>query len=409
MSTINQYSLGFFLAIALGAGCRLQPSSNTTNTVSADSVSAHVHNMHGRQDMQQQMHDMFAMPITLTSAQERLAGIHTFPVGTGQVVEIRRLTGTTVFDPTQITTYSPVFSGWITKLYVNNPGEYVRAHQPLFQVYSPDLAADEQTYLTAIQHRAPSDTLFLHALERRLLRRGLNRQQIEAFRQLITSGKSVHHLSIDTLTVYSTTSGYLTAKLKQEGDYVAQGQSVVQLTRTSTFWVQAQLSPEDISILPLVKDIRIELPAHPQQIFTGRIAFSNPAVQPQSMVYLLNIVISDPQVHIQPGELAYVELEIDTHKPYSSALQVPASAIMFETGQPLVWVQQKPHTYVRKKIDLGPIHQGWAAVWQGLKPGEQVVAQGAYLLNSQYELIYGSGVNMAGMQMSDMNMKGRSQ
>jgi Cu(I)/Ag(I) efflux system membrane fusion protein len=37
-----------------------------------------------------------------------------------------------------------------------------------------------------------------------------------------------------------------------------------------------------------------------------------------------------------------------------------------------------------------------------------VVSSGAYLLNSEYILRYGSGANLSGMQMSDMKMKGRS-
>ncbi|SFV32562.1 efflux RND transporter periplasmic adaptor subunit [Thermoflavifilum thermophilum] len=341
-----------------------------------------------------------AMPmIVLDARQEMLAGVHTTIARAGSLSHTFWLTGTTIFDPQRVETLSAWFSGWITRLLVNNPGQYVHSGQALYEIYSPDLLADEQTYLTVYrqwQRGMITDSSLLMSLRQRLLRWGLSPRQIEDLPSHVSTGK---------LTVYSRGAGYLTRKYVQEGDHVSEGQPVMQLNRTAILWVQAQLDPEQIDWLSHLKSLHIQLPAHPGHVFDGRIAFSNPVVQPGSQVYLVQIAFSAGSVPVQPGEMAEVELETD--QPIAGALRIPATAVVYASGQPVVWVETKPHTYMMRHVRLGAVNTREAIVVSGLKPGERVVDQGSYLLHSQYSLTYGAGVNMSGMQMSDMKMEGK--
>ncbi|MBX6379119.1 MAG: efflux RND transporter periplasmic adaptor subunit [Thermoflavifilum aggregans] len=387
-------------------GLRSSDSSGTMPSGAGDTNSAPKASPMGMDAMQM---------IVLDPHQEMLAGIHTTPARPGRLSHTLWLTGTTLFDPQQVETLSAWFRGWITRLYVTNPGQYVRSGQPLYEIYSPDLLADEQTYLTVYRqwrNREITDSNLLGSLRQRLMRWGLRPDQIEALPSRASTGR---------LLVYSRGTGYLTQKYVQEGSYVNEGSPVMQLTRTATFWVQAQLDPEQISWLPHLKSIRIQLPAHPGHIFTGRIAFSNPVIQTGAQVYLLQIAFSAAPVRVQAGEMAYVQLELDpisasypanlqtAAQSVSGPVQIPASALVYAFDKPVVWVHTKPHTYVMRKVQLGVVDAHKASIVGGLRPGEQVVDQGSYLLYSQYVLTYGSGVNMSGMQMSDMKMGGKSQ
>jgi len=242
-----------------------------------------------------------------------------------------------------------------------------------------------------------TDSSLLVSLRQRLLRWGLSPRQIEDLPSNASTGK---------LTVYSRGSGYLTRKYVQEGDHVNEGQPVMQLNRTATLWVQAQLDPALVDLLDHVKHLHIRLPAHPGHLFSGHIVFSNPVVQAGAQVYLVQIEFTTTPAQVQPGEMAEVELETD--RPVAGALRIPATAVVYASGQPVVWVQTKPHTYMMRRVRLGMVDAREAVVVGGLQPGDRVVDQGSYLLHSQYILTYGAGVNMSGMQMSDMKMGGRN-
>jgi Cu(I)/Ag(I) efflux system membrane fusion protein len=338
--------------------------------------------------------------IVLDAHQEMLAGVHTTMARTGSLSHTFWLTGTTIFDPQRVETLSAWFSGWITRLFVNNPGQYVRPGQALYEIYSPDLLADEQTYLTVYRqwHQGMiTDSSLLVSLRQRLLRWGLSPRQIEDLPSHASTGK---------LTVYSRGSGYLTRKYVQDGDHVNEGQPVMQLNRTATLWVQAQLDPALVDLLDHVKRLHIRLPAHPGHLFSGHIVFSNPVVQAGAQVYLLQIEFTTMPAQVQPGEMAEVELETD--RPVAGALRIPATAVVYASGQPVVWMQTKPHTYMMRRVRLGMVDAREAVIVGGLQPGDRVVDQGSYLLHSQYILTYGAGVNMSGMQMSDMKMGGKN-
>jgi Cu(I)/Ag(I) efflux system membrane fusion protein len=371
--------------------------------VSSDPVPAHPGDHHDVADV-----DAGSMPpssksdtmqmIVLNARQEMLAGVHTTLARAGSLSHTLWLTGSTTFDPERVETVSAWFSGWITRLYLNNPGDWVQVGQPLYEIYSPDLLADEQTYVTAYrqgQQGMAIDSSFLLSLRQRLLRWGLSPWQLASLPSQASTGR---------LTVYSHAAGYLTRKDVKEGDHVNEGQPVMQLNQIATLWVQAQLDPKRVALLAHVKRLHIRLPAHPGLLFPGRIVFSNPVIQAGSQVYFLHIVFSATPVRVQPGEMAVVELETD--QPVAGAVHIPATAVVYTSGQPVVWIQTNPHTYRMEHIQLGAVNAREAVVVSGLKPGDRVVDQGGYLLYSQYTLTYGAGVNMSGMQMSDMKMGG---
>lgn len=59
-------------------------------------------------------------------------------------------------------------------------------------------------------------------------------------------------------------------------------------------------------------------------------------------------------------------------------LAVPASAIVDDSGQPVVFVQTEGESFERRVVTLGTRDGDWVAVRSGLAAGERVVTLGAY-------------------------------
>lgn len=334
--------------------------------------------------------------------QQFLANIHTdtarmMPLS-GQLV----LTGTTLFNPEGTQTISAWVGGWIEKMYVRNPGEMVHQGQKLYELYSPELLSAEKDYLLALKQKevfqkASVDfTATIQALKQKLVRWGLSDEQI---RQLATQSKPSGKVSI-----YSKSSGYLTKKMKEEGDHVKEGNAVLRVVKNNTLWVQAQLYDTELPLLNADPEIWVELDAFPGKKLPGKIVFNNPVNKNDSRVHLLNIAITNPDDKIQPGMLAYVYLQTSKEQP---AVVIPESAVIYGEKNNYVWVAEPADQFKRRKVQLGTDNNSMIQILHGIKPGEKVVSSGAYLVNSEYILQYGTGVNLSGMQMSDMQMKGR--
>lgn len=339
--------------------------------------------------------------IMLQPREQLLADIHTDtarPVSlAGQVV----LTGTTIFDPRRQDIVSAWVSGWIEKMYVRNPGEKLSAGQKLYELYSPDLLSAEKDYLLALKQKdlfkqaSVNFSTTLDAMKQKLLRWGLTGTQIKQLSQDRPAEK---------VTIYSKTSGYVTQKIKEEGDHVNEGDAVLSLAGNKTIWVQAQLYDNELPLLKKNPQIWVELDGDPAQRLPGKVVFNNPANQSDSRVHLLNIAIANPDGKIQPGMLAYVFLQDSVDTP---VLAVPKSSVIYDEKKNYVWVALPNNHFQRHTVQLGADNDNAVQILKGIEPGDAVVSSGAYLINSEYILKYGSGVNMAGMTMSDMKMEGK--
>ena len=60
------------------------------------------------------------------------------------------------------------------------------------------------------------------------------------------------------------------------------------------------------------------------------------------------------------------------------ALAIPVSAIVYDKGLPLAFVQVRGETFARRELELGVRQDDFVQVRAGLSAGERVVTQGAY-------------------------------
>ncbi len=356
--------------------------------------------------------------ITLSERQQFLGNIHTDTASLAALSDQRVLTGTTLFDPRRTKVVSARVSGWIQQMYVRSPGEWVAAGQKLYALYSPALLSAEKDYLLALQQKkdtlnSPSSPRFrqelaaaLNAIKQKLFRWGLTESQVEEIQKKPPGG---------TVTVYSKTAGYLIGKVKEEGDHVDEGETILHLVENDTLWVRAQLYDNEWPVLQDLEDVKVEIKGFGKKL-SGKVVFNNPVNKGESRVHLLTIAIVNATGKLQPGMLAYVYLHTSEKQP---GVVIPKSAVVYGTKKNHVWVKQpgshstgssrQVSRFERRAVVLGESNQTSVRVLQGIKPGELVVSSGGYLVNSEYILRHGNGVNLSGMQRSDMRMKGKSQ
>ena len=319
--------------------------------------------------------------ITLTNQQKKLANIHTFKVASGKVGATATLTGEVVLDQNATESITARVPGRIEKLMVWSIGEKVRKGQPLYQIYSEELLAAQQEYLLSLQQEGINlggvNKDLSASSRQRLQLYGMTNGQIN---QLAKSGKANPRI-----TFYSPVSGNITELGFREGSYVTEGSVIFQVSDFGAVWVQAQLYPGETGLQFQKHNVQIVAEAFPKDTLAGQLVLSNPVMETTQQVNLATFKVDNRTGKLKPGMLAYVLVRQQSN----ASVMVPKSAIV-PGDMPMVWVENKEGAFEPRMVKTGSEDKDWIEILSGLKGGELVVAQGAYLLNSEYILKKGN-------------------
>ena len=218
------------------------------------------------------------------------------------------------------------------------------------------------------------------------------------------SEQQIQNINAETLkntatTFYSTASGYLTELTLQEGNYVAQGGSIVKLAGLSTLWVEAQVYATQLAQMHNAKDVLVDVPDIPGKKITGKISFENPELNTTARINLIRIPIPNPGNELKPGMAVYITVKTGDHH----VLALPSDAVLRDGKMAMVWLETKQNSFKSVMVETGIESGDMVEIKSGIHPKDVVVTSGAYLLQSEY--IFRKGANpMAGMDMGGIKM-----
>ncbi len=328
--------------------------------------------------------DMQGNFVTIDKHQQELAGIKT---DTARVINISfssSIIGTVTIDEEQVKTISSRAKGRIDKLFIKATGVYLKGGSPIYSIYSEQLQAEKKEYLSLLEKSKATSGIskltndFLSAAKNKLLLWGLTEKQIS---ELETKGKAS-----PLITFYSPDAGYVTEVNVTEGMYVEEGSSLLKITSLNQVWVEAQVYSNEISGITKNKNFQIFSESNPEVVYTGTLVYNNPEVESGKRIHLLKIRLNNSSGKLIPGTLVSVIPE----KLFANVLAVPKSSVLLEKMK-TVWVLTHENTFEQRMVETGVENIYWTEILSGLKEGEIVVIEGAYLLSSEFILKSGAG------------------
>ena len=81
---------------------------------------------------------------------------------------------------------------------------------------------------------------------------------------------------------FSTASGFITELPVMEGQFVAEGTTIVRLTGLSSLWAEAQVYATELSGIDLTGTALVQIPDLPGKEWTGKVEFANPEIAADS-------------------------------------------------------------------------------------------------------------------------------
>lgn len=314
-----------------------------------------------------------------------------------------RAVGSVDFNEDMSVPVFPHYAGRVIEAYARL-GDDVKKGQTLYTIDSPDLVQAEGTLIEAAAARDLTERALARAkvvyqaqgmAEKDYEQAVADQQNAEgafkAARDLVlVFGKTpaeadriVAARKVDpALVVPSPISGRVTARNAQPGLFVQPGTAPApyNVADLSTVWLNANVPESDTPALRVGQKVTISVMAYPGRIFEGKLAHLGSSVDAAVHTMTSRAEIEDPKHELHPGMIA--NFRIETAPPQHSAA-LPVNAVVREgDGTMTAWVTTDSRHFTRRILKAGLQQQGYRQVFEGVKPGETVVSDGAILLSN---------------------------
>lgn len=270
-------------------------------------------------------------------------------------------------------------SGRIEKLFVNFTGESVRQGQTIAVIYSPDLLNAQQELLEALKMQDISPLLIQAAREKLRLWK-LSDEQIA---NIEASGNAS-----PLVEVKANTSGIVTTKNVNEGDYISQGGVLFDIANLSKVWVVFDAYESDLPFLKVGDKLEYTLQALPGKIFKEKISFINPILDPTTRTAKIRVETSNPSLDLKP-EMYANAIVSSPLKQYNNEIVIPKSAVLWTGKRSIVYVKQQnveSPAFMLREVMLGPSLGDSYVITSGIKDGEEIVTNGTFIVDASAQL-----------------------
>lgn len=324
-------------------------------------------------------------PVQLSPERLQSIGVKFGEVQRKPVKDEIRATGTIAIDERRISYVQTRFSGYIQKVFADATYQYVRKGQPLFTIYSPELAAAEREYLVATQNArslsqstvpgvASGIASLVEASTDRLKQWNIPQREIA---RLESSGQASQELEID-----SPVRGYITERNALPNAYVQPETKIYTVADLSTVWVLAQVFQNDLGRVRTGTPAALTVDSYPGRVFRGRMDFIYPDVDMTTRTARARLVFANPNLTLTPGMFVNVTVQV----PMGSQVVIPATGVLHSGTRHVVFVDRGAGYLEPREIEVGPQAGDEYVVLKGLKSGERIVTSANFLIDSESQL-----------------------
>lgn len=378
--------------------------------------------------------------VELDERERRMIDLQTTPAARRVLTHELRATGEVTLDQRRVARITAWVPGRITRLFADTQWTEVRKGDHLFELYSPELLAAQAEYLAAWRSAQSGGygRDVLRSSRDKLLLYGLLDGQIDALEQAGRPSERV--------VIHAPSSGTIVELLPREGDWLMEGGALYTIADYDLLWLLFDATERDLPWIAPGQDVEVSLAAWPGRVFTGAVEFVHAAVDSTTRTTKVRVVLDNRDRLLKPGMwgdvtiraalgadggavkppggrwTCYMHPEVRNDAPGKcpvcgmpleerpadgeseapALVAVPATAVLRTGERALVyvmtrpprwekgggeWVEVEPAAFMGREVRIGPRAGEWLPVLEGLEEGERVVTRGAFLIDSQMELL----------------------
>lgn len=321
----------------------------------------------------------------------RWAGIRTVAAAAAPEGRVVAVTVQLAYDATRVAEVNARSAGVVRKLLVD-VGARVEAGAALAVLDSADVGAD-RSRLTAAQSRVRIAEENLER-ERQLAQKEYTtrREVLRAQHELDAARADVASLSASLAVVganaggangYTATTplgGVVTRRMVTVGKLAGVNELLFQVVDTSRMWAELDVPEADLAAVAVGAEVALGVDGLPGRTFRGPIHYLAPEVDPHTRTARARVALDNADGALRANMYGQARIAAGDGRP---VVLVPRAAIQRAKGATLAFVRLAPDQFEARRVELGAGRDDSVEVTKGVRPGEQVVTEGSFLLKTE--------------------------
>jgi len=232
-----------------------------------------------------------------------------------------------------------------------------------------------QAQLVAAQNDMRSSDVALAAVRSRLRIIGFTDAEIDALREKGLIRRAV--------PIHTPIDGTVIARKVGPGQYVRNdtGDALYVIADLATMWLKAQVPENEIPSIRIGQEAEVKVSALPGRVFKARITTINSATDLTTRRLVVRSEVPNPEGALKAEMFASFKIATGPDEPSPA---VPVDAVIREGDLSVVWVEEEPTLFRRRKVAIGMEQEGRMQIRDGLAAGERVVSRGAIFVDNEW-------------------------
>jgi cobalt-zinc-cadmium efflux system membrane fusion protein len=205
------------------------------------------------------------------------------------------------------------------------------------------------------------------------------------------------------VTLVAPLAGVILEAKARVGEAVAPADTLFMVGDLSELWLMVEVYERDLAKVRPGDPVRVTTLAAPGRIFEGRVDHVMETMNPLRRAADVRVVLPNDDGALRPGMSAIARIAVGdapaapapsgsaaplasaapSAVPEAQAIVVPRGALQAIDGLMHVFVEKGERKYELRAVETGASYEGDVEIVRGLKAGERVVIEGAFILKSQ--------------------------
>jgi membrane fusion protein, heavy metal efflux system len=198
----------------------------------------------------------------------------------------------------------------------------------------------------------------------------------ERIRQFETS-RSADGGNAPSFVIRAPITGTVVEMSAAPGANLKGGEVLFHIVDTDRVYVSAIVPEAEYSKARLVTGAEIQVPGLDKPRPAGRLVSIGKIVDAPSRTFPIVYEFSNSDSRIAINQTVTIRLFLSNSR---TGVAIPETALVDDAGRPIVFIQRKGESFVRRPVDVGYRQNGMVEITSGIAAGDRIVTSGGYLI-----------------------------
>ncbi|MFB0910519.1 MAG: efflux RND transporter periplasmic adaptor subunit [Flavobacterium sp.] len=300
-----------------------------------------------------------------------------------------KLPGIVAYDPNSSVNIAARISGRIEKMYVNYKYQKVNRGQRLFDLYSPELLTEQQSFIYLVSNDSENASI-IKASKQKLALYGMTTNQINS----LAAAKTTNPV----ITIYSPTNGIVqgtesmtsaagsmqnsstttTSLTLKEGDYIKKDEVVFKLVNTDKVWGVFNVMQGQSTLIKMNQPIRFSSEFDQNDFINAKVNFVETQLSETDKTNRIRVYLDNSNLKFPIG----LRLQGVVETNPMQGIWVHRQALVSIGSKKVVFIK-KENGFKAREIKTGIELNDFIQVLEGLDVTEAIADNAQYLMDSE--------------------------